>query len=55
MRGSKAKALRAAATQALRHGTKIGIKAPLKGQAVANPFRCLYQALKNRRQVSILS
>ena len=54
MRGKKAKALRQQALRLVQHGLKLAIHKPAQGQQIAEPFRCLYQALKQRRSIAII-
>ena len=48
MRGSKAKALRRYAFQAIQHGIQMQVRKSGGTQALSNPVRYLYQNLKGK-------
>ena len=55
MRGSKAKALRRYAFQAIQHGIQMQVRKSGDQQAISNPVRYLYQSLKGKNTNLIYS
>lgn len=55
MRGTKAKQLRKEALCLTRLGRGLAVRRPAQGQVISQPFRYLYQALKGRTSVQLLT